>query len=839
MAFSEPQKTLLGIALSENARLLEENARLRKLLADRGLPTPAPRAPEVPPQPIPIATAPDKHEEERRKIALFRSLFRGREDIYAVRWQGRDGKHGYMPAAIQDWEALSHCALEQRKRVSRKTRKLLLLTDEAIRNHLTGRHTIGVYPLLADETCWFLAVDFDKKTWKEDSLEFMTTCRRLAVPAYLERSRSGDGAHVWIFFTENIAASLARKIGCAILTQTMERRPEIGLNSYDRLFPNQDTLPKGGFGNLIALPLQRQPRLQGNSIFVDESFEPVADQWALLSAVERMKAADVEAIVNEALRRGEIIGVRMSVAEDGDEEEPWSLPPSKSRRERPIAGPFPATVEIVLGNQLYVPRHGLPAAMLNRLNRIAAFQNPEFYKAQAMRLPTYDKPRVISCAEDFPEHTGLPRGCLPEVQALLERHGIRVSIEDERFDGRPIDVRFSGTLRDFQPEAFENAIAHDAGVICAPTAFGKTVLAARLIAERGVNTLVIVHRQQLLDQWRDRLAGYLGLPSERIGQLGGGREKPTGFIDVASIQSLQRKGVVKDIVADYGHVIVDECHHLSAFTFEQVMRQVKARYILGLTATPVRKDGHQPIIHMQCGPIVYSLSARKAAEASPYEHKVVPRTTAFETPAEHDEPTIQDLYRAVSTDQGRSELIADDVIAALRGGRSPLVLTGRTEHLERLRLLLSDRVRHLFVLKGGMGRKQRAKVMADMAAVPASEERAILATGSYIGEGFDDPRLDTLFLAMPISWRGTLQQYVGRLHRIHEGKRVVQVYDYVDGNVPMLSRMFEKRLRGYAAIGYTVESTPVDENVAVERTKAQQSSTGLNSRSATASDASI
>jgi superfamily II DNA or RNA helicase len=837
MASSGPQKTLLGIELSENVRLLEENARLRKLRAEREPPTSAPRAPEVPPQPIPIATAPDKHEEERRKIALFRDLFRGREDVYAVRWQGRDGKYGYTPAAIQDWDALSHCALDQRKRVSRKTRKLLPLTDEAIRNHLTGRQTAGVYPLLADETCWFLAVDFDKKGWRKDALEFVSTCRRLAVPAYLERSRSGDGAHVWIFFAASIAASLARKLGCAILTQTMERRPELGLNSYDRLFPNQDTLPKGGFGNLIALPLQRQPRLQGNSVFVDDSFEPVADQWALLSAVERMKAADAEAIVNEALRRGEIIGVRMSVVENGDEEEPWSLPPSKSRRERPIAGPFPATLEIVLGNQLYVPKQGLPAAMVNRLNRIAAFQNPEFYKAQAMRLPIYDKPRVISCAEDFPEHIGLPRGCLPEVQALLESHGIRVGIKDERFSGRSIDVRFPGTLRDCQPEAFEKAIAHDAGVICAPTAFGKTVLAARLIAERGVNALIIVHRQQLLDQWRERLAGYLGLPIERIGQLGGGREKPTGFIDVASIQSLQRKGVVKDIVADYGHVIVDECHHLSAFTFEQVMRQVKARYILGLTATPIRKDGHQPIIHMQCGPIVYSLSPRKAAETSPYEHKVLPRTTAFEVPAD-DEPTIQDLYRAVSTDRRRSELIADDVTAAVRDGRSPLVLTGRTGHLEQLRMLLSDRVRHLFVLKGGMGRKQRAQVMAEMAAVPASEERVILATGSYIGEGFDDSRLDTLFLAMPISWRGTLQQYVGRLHRIHEGKRVIQVYDYVDGNVPMLSRMFEKRLRGYAAIGYTVESAPVDENVAGERSKAQQRSTGLNSRSATASNAS-
>jgi superfamily II DNA or RNA helicase len=471
----------------------------------------------------------------------------------------------------------------------------------------------------------------------------------------------------------------------------------------------------------------------------------------------------------------------------------------------PIAGPFPAHVEIVQANQIYIPKAGLPAAMINRLNRLAAFQNPEFYKAQAMRLPTWNKPRVISCAEDYPEHIALPRAFVHDVRFLLEQHHVRVQVQDQRYGGRPIQACFLGTLREAQQAAFEKAAKEDAGVVCAPTAFGKTVLAARMIAERGVNTLVMVHRQQLLDQWRQRLATYLQLPIDSIGQVGGGREKPTGLIDVASIQSLQRKGVVRDLVADYGHVIVDECHHLSAFTFEQVMRRVKAKYILGLTATPIRKDGHQPIIHMQCGPIVYSLSPRKAAEASPFVHFVTPRTTHFEAPTTQAEPTIQDLYRAIAADQRRSAFIVDDVVAATQSGRTPLVLTGRTEHLEQLRQLMTDRVEHVFVLKGGMGRKQRAEATAQMQSIPAGEPRVLLATGSYIGEGFDDPRLDTLFLAMPISWRGTLQQYVGRLHRVHDGKRVVQVYDYVDGNVPMLARMFDKRLRGYKALGYRIE----------------------------------
>jgi superfamily II DNA or RNA helicase len=799
-------RTVLGIALAENARLLEENARLKKLVALRGL-GPAPDSKSSPqiPQSRPIDSE-EKQRQEQRKIALFRNLFRGREDVYAVRWEGRDGKSGYMPASMQDWSALLRCDPAERKRVQRKTRKLLPLTDEAIRNHLTGKQTIGIYPLLHDDCCWFLTVDFDKASWQEDCVEFLRTCRALGVAAHLERSRSGNGAHVWIFFAEKTSAALARKLACTILTQTMERRPQMGLDSYDRLFPNQDTMPKGGFGNLIALPLQRAARGQGNSVFVDDELRPFDDQWAFLSSAVKMSPVQAERIVNESLKHGGLIGVRLSVVGDTDEEEPWTLPPSKRRGERPIAGPLPETIEIINGNLLFVPKQHLPPAMLNRLIRMAAFQNPEFYKAQAMRLPTYDKPRVISCAEDFPQYVGLPRGCLSELREFMAAHRIHVILREARVRGNPINVKFAGTLRAFQTDAFEKAANHEIGIICAPTAFGKTVLAARIIAEREVSTLIIVHRQQLLDQWRERLALYLDLPVARIGQIGGGKERRTGEIDIALIQSFQRKGEVKDLVAEYGQVIVDECHHLSAFTFDQVMRQVKARYVLGLTATPVRKDGHHPIIYMQCGPIVYSLSSKKAIEDSGFEHVVSPRLTEFRPAQELGDPGIQDLYAAITTDLARNLLIAGDIVSAVNNGRTPLVLTGRTDHLERIRALISDQVAHVFVLKGGMGKKQRAQAAADIEAVPLDQPRVILATGSYIGEGYDDPRLDTLFLVMPISWRGTLQQYVGRLHRLHEGKRIVQVYDYVDANVPMLGRMFEKRLKGYNVIGYRIAS---------------------------------
>jgi superfamily II DNA or RNA helicase len=456
-----------------------------------------------------------------------------------------------------------------------------------------------------------------------------------------------------------------------------------------------------------------------------------------------------------------------------------------------------------------VEKKDLPPAMLNRLLRLAAFQNPEFYKAQAMRLATYDKPRVIACGQDFAQHIAVPRGCLAETLALLEAHRIRPEVRDERFAGTPIEAEFQGQLRPFQEEAVAKIAGHDEGILCAPTAFGKTAVAAWLIAKRKVNTLVVVHRQQLLDQWQERLGMFLNLPAKSIGHVGGGKMDRTGCVDVAVIQSLYRKDEVKDFVAEYGHVIIDECHHLSAFTFEQVMRQVKAKYVVGLTATPTRKDGHHPIIYMQCGPVRFSMSARTMTETTPFEHKVTPRHTEFRMAPELTEVTIQDIYAALVSDVSRNEMIANDIVRAIDSGRCPLLLTGRTEHLQYFTTKLAGAAKHVFVLKGGMGKKQRRAIAAALALVPENESRVILATGSYIGEGFDDARLDTLFLAMPISWKGTLQQYVGRLHRLHDNKRFVQVYDYVDNYVLMLARMYERRLKGYSAIGYVIEQETV------------------------------
>ena len=797
MGATETIEQRLAIALTECERLREENRQLREGVGRVHIET---QKPESSPTVITslAAVAISAKSSSKEKIKLFRELFRGREDVYAVRWEGRNGKTGYSPACRKTWSASF-------RNKSDEPKEYFPLTDQVIQNHLTGKLTVGIYPLLTGETCWFLAADFDKASWQDDVRAVLATCREWNVPAAVERSRSGRGGHIWMFFEAALPAGLARKLGAAILTRTMECRHQVGLDSYDRFFPSQDTMPKGGFGNLIALPLQHLPRGHGNSVFLNSDFVPYPDQWAFFSSIRRMQFAEVEAIAREAERNGQIIGVRRSITNEDAEADPWTIPPSRKKKEELISGPLPSSVRITRGNLLFVEKEGLPTAMLNRLHRLAAFQNPEFYRAQAMRLSTFDKPRVIRCAEEFPRHIGLPRGSLDEVLFFFKSHGIEVVLDDQRFPGHSIEVKFHGQLRPEQKAAADTILMHDDGILCAPTAFGKTVIAAWLSASRKVNTLVLVHRRQLLDQWRERLATFLNLPVKSIGQIGGGRRRATGLIDVGIVQSLNHKQVVDDLVANYGQILVDECHHISAVSFEQVLRQAKARYITGLTATPQRKDGHHPIIVMQCGPIRFRVDAKAQALTRPFSHAVIPRLTNFRLPLSQEKPEMHEIYAALKTDRARNDLITVDLLRAVKAGRSPILLTERTSQMDEFATRLNGLVKHIVVMKGGMGVKQRRAIAEQLAAIPNSEERVLLATGRYIGEGFDDARLDTLFLALPISWHGTLQQYVGRLHRLHDNKREVIVFDYVDGSVPVLRKMYEKRVRGYEAVGYAIQ----------------------------------
>ncbi|MCY1396240.1 Type III restriction enzyme, res subunit [compost metagenome] len=771
--------------------LRAENARLIALLEAYGiewrLPDEAPKIElaAAPPPLIPILGT-------NEKLALFRRLFRGRADVFPLRWESKAGKSGYSPACANEWRP-GVCEKPRIKCGDCSYRQLLPLTDQVLYRHLAGEIVIGVYPLLPDDTCYFLAVDFDEAEWRQDVTAFAQSCRELGVPVALEISRSGNGAHAWIFFECSVPASEARLLGSAIISHTCERTRQLTLGSYDRLFPNQDSMPKGGFGNLIALPLQKGARALGGSVFVNETLTPYPDQWAFLASIQPMSVQDIAPTILRA--SGGRHPLDVAVVADDDELEPWQRMPVKTQK---LACPLPESVSVTLANQIYFNKSELPQPLANKLIRLAAFQNPEFYKAQAMRLPVWNKPRIIGCAENYPQHIALPRGCLDDVRALLDENGVGLALSDERFEGVPIDVRFAGKLRPDQEVALAGILEHDTGILCAPTAFGKTVTAAALIARRGVNTLVLVHRTELLQQWKERLQAFLGADKTTVGSIGGGKAKPTGVIDIAVMQSLSRQGQVSEQVKGYGQIIVDECHHLSAFSFEAILKAAAARYVLGLTATPVRRDGQQPIIFMQCGPIRHT-AARP--ESAPADLVVVPQWLPRPI-VMPDGAGIQDVFMQVCSDTERTDKIVAEVEAAFGQGRKILLLTERTDHLSSIEEKLVGRVRNLFTLHGRLSKKQRTALIGELAALPPDAPRVILATGKLVGEGFDHPALDTLVLAMPISWKGTLQQYAGRLHREHADKADVRVIDFIDSGHPALLRMWSKRQAGYKAMGY-------------------------------------
>lgn len=711
------------------------------------------------------------------------------------------GKAGYTPACANEWRA-GICEKPRIRCGDCSNRLLIPLSDAVIYDHLAGKHTVGVYPLLEDDTCHFLAVDFDEAEWRDDARAFSQSCEELGVPAAMEVSRSGNGAHVWVFFANRVSARDARRLGTAVISHACSRTRQLKLDSYDRLFPNQDTMPKGGFGNLIALPLQKRPRESGGSVFVDAELRPYPDQWAFLASIQPMAAHDIDSTILRAT--GGVHPLDVNFIDDEDLATPWKRDTTPTKK---LAGKMPKSLTVTLANLIYFEKAQLPQALANRLIRLAAFQNPEFYKAQAMRMSVWDKPRVISNAENYPKHIALPRGCLDTALNLLRNNGIAVDLLDERFGGKPIEVSFVGNLRLDQESAVSGMLHHDIGVLCAPTAFGKTVTAAAMIARRGVNTLVLVHRTELLKQWQERLQAFLGVGKGIVGTIGGGKAKPTGKIDIAVMQSVSRQGEVNPLVESYGQVIVDECHHVGAVSFDAILKRTKARFLLGLTATPIRRDGLQPIIFMQCGPIRYT--AAKPAGA-PHDLEVVPRSrlTRIDLPTNTG---IQDVFRHLANDPARTEAIAAEVKDAYEQGRKVLVLTERTEHLDALRAALGDLTPAPFVLHGRMSRKQRTAVVADMDGLPPDAPRVLLATGKLVGEGFDHPPLDTLVLAMPVSWKGTLQQYAGRLHREHASKTDVRIIDFVDTGHTALLRMWDKRQRGYRAMGYRVNS---DEAVA-------------------------
>ena len=807
--------------------LEKENARLKAILDKNGIEyknleqrTCAPIHVETTPVSINQFTL-------QEKVALFQSLFQGRDDVFAKRWYSNaTQKSGYQPVCKREWNR-EFCDKRKYKCADCPNRQFAPLTYNDFFNHLSGkdplgRDVIGLYPIRKDNTCSFLCTDFDDKNcehgYKNDVLAFINICKTWNVHCYIERSRSGNGAHVWIFFDTPVTAFKARKLGNAILTEAMNRDAHLSFKSYDRFFPNQDTLPTGGLGNLVALPLQGMARRKGNSVFVDEDFNAHADQWELLSQV--LKLSEVE--LDSLLRQHTV--PTLGELSKTSEAKPWETP----RMDTTQPEDYPKQIVLTRANMLYVPLVSLSAKCINVFKRIAAFRNPEFYEKQGMRLSTYNIPRIISCSEMTDDYLALPRGCEDAVRDILTQHGVKVVISDKTNHGRNINVTFRGELREEQQKAMEAFAEHNIGTLSATTAFGKTVFAIGMIAMRKVNTLILVHNKNLLEQWKERLETFLQInenieapeakrgrkkKSSIIGCLYADKNTLHGIIDIALIQSCLSDGEAKPFVKDYGMVIVDECHHVSSVSFEQVLRQVTATYVYGLTATPIRKDGHQPIIFMQCGKIRFTADAKSQMENQEFKRLLIPRFTSFRSITSDCKIYIQ-VTQDLSEDKIRNEFIVEDVRTAIQEGRTPLVLTTRTAHVKVLAQMLMPFADHVIQLIGADSAKEKRLALQKLQSIPTSETLVIVATGKYVGEGFDYPRLDTLFLAMPIAWKGNVEQYAGRLHREYAGKDEVRIYDYVDIHVPLCDSMYRKRLKGYSRAGYgkNVASSTLDKN---------------------------
>ena len=801
--------------LLELEQLRMENARLKEILQANGIAYDVVSTYAYDEKVYSDISFPEVHLGKEERIELFRSLFRGREDVFARRWYSKaTNKGGYQPVCINEWRR-GICDKKAIKCAECPNRNFLSLGYDDVCRHLIGNDengcdVVGIYAIMSDNNCAFLCTDFDDKSckhrYKDDVLAFVGVCRNWNIPYSIERSRSGNGAHVWMFFDDVIPAYKARRLGNAILTEAMSRDGRMAFDSYDRFFPNQDRMPEGGFGNLVALPLQGKARKDLNSVFVDDEFFAYRDQWAYLAQVQKIEEQKVDVILQQHIHED------LGVLSTSSESKPWVTPIPQNIN----SADFTKAITITVADKIYIPLNSVSAKVLNHIKRIAAFRNPEFYKKQAMRMSTYGIPRIISCFDITDDYLAMPRGCKEAIMKLLDSNGAKYTIVDETNHGKAVAVTFLGTEREEQLDAIESLLPFDNGILHATTAFGKTVTAASLIARRKVNTLILVHSKALLTQWHERLSEFLDIDYKEpepvkkrgrrkafspIGCLDSTTDTIHGVVDIALLQSCFEDGEVKSFVQDYGMVIVDECHHVSSITFEKVLKSVKAQYVHGLTATPIRKDGQQPIIFMQCGPIRFSADSKSQIQKQSFRRYLIPRFTSYRSITD-DKQSFPALQKSLAADEIRNSLIVDDVRKALESGRTPIVLTGIKQHVDLLAERLKSYANNVIQLTGTCTAKEKREALQRLQEIPADEPLVIVATGQYVGEGFDYPRLDTLFLALPISWKGQLEQYAGRLHRENDGKKDVRIYDYIDIHEPVCDNMYHNRLRAYAAIGY-------------------------------------
>lgn len=794
---------------------------------------------------IPINLTP-KH------AAYFYSIFKGRRDVYSKRGgkaNTKTGKTGYFTQCWNFWKdgicpkksgnkiTCSECVNQKYKELTGK-----VLLEHLMGNKADGSDVIGLYAILPDETCNFLVFDFDNHDdgllgddgansddeWIHEVNAMRDICKENDVPIITERSRSGKGAHIWMFFEEAIPAYLARKFGSALLTKGAETVNLKNFNYYDRMIPTQDHLPvniksgKQGLGNLIALPLQGLALKYGNSAFIDEDWNAYPNQWQILASVVKIKRSFIDEKINEWCETGVlgILGDEFQNTGENSENSSEKKTKSKPWEKKPILfneDDILGSLGITLADKVYVCIENVKPRMQNLIRRMATFSNPEFYKNMKMGFSTKGMPRIIFCGYDEDGYICLPRALHEPLIELLNKSKIKHTVKDLREEGQKLKAYFKGELYDEQQEAADKMLQYENGILGATTAFGKTVVGAYMIAERKVNTLILVHNTEILKNWVEDLEKFLYIDEELpeyttktgrikkrksiIGKLYAGHNSMTGIIDIAMFSSLGKKEEINPIVEKYGMVIMDECHHGAAQTVEDVISSVKAKFVYGLTATPKRDDGMEKKVYMQFGPVRYRYTAKERAEKQGIPHYIYPRFTRL---VSTEKLKINDAYKVVTENEVRNEQIINDVIECIMAGRTPLVLSKYKSHAESLFKKLQGKVDHVFLLQGGGSRKEKDIIRKEIREVSENESVVIVATDKYIGEGFNYPRLDTMLLTMPIAWEGNVEQYAGRLHRDYKSKKNVVIYDYVDIHIRVLEKMYHKRLRTYKKIGYGI-----------------------------------
>ena len=732
------------------------------------------------------------------KIDLFLSLFGARRSVYPKLWINlKKGSKGYSPACGNEW-VHGLCEKPRVKCSDCPNQNFPTLDHSAVHSHLTGRHTIGTYAIREDDSCIFLAADFDGDGWMQDIEAYRRAAEQMGISVAIERSRSGNGGHAWIFFARPVPAVLARRLGTLIVARASSFHQGMKLSTYDRFFPNQDMCPKGGFGNLIALPLQQEPRKSGHTLFLDDNFEPVSDQWVYLASLPKIDLAELQRLLETSCGHEKDSQPTESASLNFDEAALNVIPQAVRR------GDFKGTLKLVRKSQITIPLADVPTSLGAALKRLGTIANPVFYEKQRFRFSTVNIPRFIFCGEEHDDKLVLPRGTLHDIDKLVSKAGGKVEIIDRRPTPATPDLSFIGTLTAIQNAAVDAMLEHEEGVLVAPPGAGKTVMACAAIVRRRTPTLILVHRKQLLDQWSDRLQNFIGLSKNEIHVLGKARY-PDAPVALGMFPTLARSEFPEALLAKYGHVIIDECHHVPAASFEAAMKRCTARYILGLTATPNRKDGLQKILFLQCGPIRHRIDLDHSEEQS---RTVIVREFSLRIPTEKDRLPIHQIWEHLIQSGERNRAIASDVSSALKEQRFCALLSDRKEHLNALESLLREKwpEESVYRIDGSTNQKLRTAILGNLRA-RAAEERpfVLLATASLLGEGFDMPELDTLFLTMPISFKGRLIQYAGRLHRFSEKKKSVRIYDYVEPDHPLTAQMYRKRTTAYREMGYSIQ----------------------------------